>query len=144
MTFTIIKQQDQSLGCIPACAISALAHARHRPPTEAELITWMYRSGVVGNSGFELLNGGLTSLNLPCFNIEKGVDLATRLRQLAGSGTPVLVAVSVTGGGAHCVVVTSVSGDLAMVHDPGSGQVSAVRMSVLKQQWCGDIAYLAA
>jgi hypothetical protein len=138
MTFTITKQRDQDLGCIPVCAAAALAHAGQRSPTEAELITHMYPSG------FDLLNRAMVNLNLPCFKIEKGVDLATRLRQLAGSGTPVLVAVSVTGGGAHCVVVTSVSGDLAMVHDPGIGQVTAVRMSVLEQQWCGDIAYLAA
>ncbi|MBX3125537.1 MAG: hypothetical protein KF718_02430 [Polyangiaceae bacterium] len=135
------NQADPEAGCIPACAIGILAWKGHAAPTEDALLQAMYGTQA-GGSGFDRLKVALAPSGI-LVQVERPRSLAERITALCSAGHPVMVAVN-GGAGAHCVVVESVSGGDAVVHDPDPGLVNpqTVSLAALAGRACGDLAFL--
>lgn len=141
MPLSVPNQADPEAGCIPACAIGILAWKGRAAPTEDALIQAMYGSQA-GGSGFERLKAALEPSGI-LVQVERPQSLAQRITTLCSAGHPVMVALG-RGAKAHCVVVESVSGGDAVVHDPDPGLANpqTVSLAALAGRACGDLAFL--
>jgi ABC-type bacteriocin/lantibiotic exporter with double-glycine peptidase domain len=118
MEFKIIKQQDQGLGCIPACAASVLNYLQIRGGwTESEILG-MYWQKHLNTLGFELLKNFLEKQNI-LGNLQIHIEAVSEnfrelILQKNKRGIPILCHKKP----AHCVVIFCSDESSVKIFDP--------------------------
>lgn len=137
--FSVPKQADEALGCIPSCALAVLAHLKvDGLPSEADLVKGMWQDQSVG-SGFDRLRRALDSKAV--VTTERLDSPGSALERRLHEGHYVLVALK-GAPRAHCVVVETFTQGHVYLHDPGDGFPCVETAAEFFGKIAGDMAIL--